>query len=269
MEGRRQFLVICRVGDKSLHPEWIAGPQRNFDLYISYFGDSPGRYRTDSDYYEEVKGPKWPIINRIIEENPNLFQRYDAIWLPDDDLAMGTSQINRMFNLFAGLGFDLAQPALTVDSHVIYKELIAQPDVIARYTNFVEIMAPIFSRKCFDQLKHTFGQSTSGWGLDHLWPVLLSYQNIGVIDCTPVIHTRPLGGELYKNNAMSPRDDILTVAAQYPDLNISPEHEPNKFRVYSAIKIKLRAPYWARVVARIQKKLNKRRYERTPRYGAR
>lgn len=266
--SRRQFLVICRVGDKSLHPQWIAESRRNFDLYISYFGDSPGKYHADADYYEEVKGPKWPVIHRIIEENPGLMSQYDAIWIPDDDLSISTSQINRMFNIFSGLGFDLAQPALTADSHVIYKELIALPGVIARYINFVEIMAPIFSQKCFVQLKHTFGQSTSGWGLDNLWPVLLEYRNIGVIDCTPVIHTRPLGGELYKNNVMSPHDDILFVAAQYPELNISPKHKPNKFRVYSVVRIKLRTAYWARVTARIQKKLNKKRYENTSRYGA-
>lgn len=268
MKSQRQFLVICRVGDKSLHPEWLSGTHRNFDIYVSYFGDTPGRYRDESDYYEEVKGPKWPIIDKIVKGNPELISQYDAIWVPDDDLAIETSQINRMFNLFAGFGFDLAQPALTADSHVIYKELIACPDALVRYVNFVEIMAPIFSQRCFNQLKHTFSQSASGWGLDYLWPLLLNYKNIGVIDCTPVIHTRPLGGELYKNNAMSPRDDILKVADQYPEFNISPQHKPNKFRIYSTIRVKLRAPYWARVAARIQKKLNKKRYECTARYGA-
>ncbi len=30
-------------------------------------------------------------------------------------------------------------------------------------------------------------------GLDSLWPKLLGYENVGIIDATPVTHTRPVG----------------------------------------------------------------------------
>jgi hypothetical protein len=267
MNKQRQFLVVCRVGDKSLHQEWIQDMHRNFDLYLSYFGNSSEKYRADAEYYDETKGPKWPILHKIIEANPDLIGSYDAIWFPDDDLSMSTQTICRMFNLFTGLQFELAQPALTIDSYVSHKELIAQPNCLARHTNFVEVMAPIFSQKCLQSLKHTFNESTSGWGLDHLWPVLLNHKNIGVIDCTPVIHTRPVGGELYKNNSMSPRDDIKKLALLYPHLNISTKHKTNKFHIFSTIKIATRNTTIARIAARIQRKINKKLYEKTKRFS--
>jgi hypothetical protein len=264
---QRQFLIICRVGDRSLHAHWLAGANRNFDVYLSYFGDEPNKYQNDCEFYDMTKGPKWPILAKIIADNPDLLSAYSAVWLPDDDLLIDTDSINRMFNLFAGLQLDLAQPALSVDSHVIYKELIVRNNSLVRYVNFVEVMAPIFSQKCLQAIKHTFSQSVSGWGLDNLWPVLLDYKNMAVIDATPIVHTRPLGGELYKNNPMSPQNDIQKVADIYPHLNISPDHEPNRFRVFASLKPSFRSKGLARLTAKLHKKLNKASYKNTTRYG--
>lgn len=265
--SNKQFLVICRVGDNSLHKEWISNPNRNFDLFLSYFGSAQDKYKADAEFYEEVKGPKWPILHKIIVEHKELISRYDAVWLPDDDISMSTDSINRMFNLFAGLQLKLAQPALTLDSYVIYKELIVSRGSIARHVNFVEVMAPLFSKACLLEIQHTFGQSTSGWGLDRLWPILLDYQDMAVLDATPMIHTRPLGGELYKNNDLSPRKDVMKLANMYPQYNLSTRHKPNKFRLFSTIKVAYRSPWLARAVARLTRKRNKIRYEGSPRFG--
>lgn len=263
----RQFLIICRAGDRSLHQHWIAQPNRNFDLFISYFGDTPDQHKKDADYYEQVKGPKWPIIHQILQNNPQFLTTYSAFWFPDDDLLMDTETINQMFNLFAGLKLKLAQPALTPDSYVAHKELVQSPDSLFRLVNFIEVMAPLFAQDALTQLKETLGQSPSGWGLDYLWPVMLAHKNMAILDATPMTHTRPLGGELYKNQALSPRNDIQALANLYPELNINKNHQPNKFRIFADVKIKLRHPKIARLAARITRKLNLKRYEQSVRYG--
>lgn len=265
MSGK-QFLVICRVGDNSLHKEWIAEKNRNFDLYLSYFGDTPDKYKSDAEFYDETKGPKWPILHRIVMEQQELIERYDAVWFPDDDLSISTQNICQMFNLFAGLTLKLGQPALTLESHVAHKELIVAKNSLARYVNFIEIMAPIFSRDCLKELQHTFSQSTSGWGLDFLWPVLLNYKDMALIDATPMTHTKPLGGALYTNNQMLPRNDIENLKILYPNLNLSKRHPPNKFHFYSTIKNIQRPIFMARIVARITRKRNKVKYLKTQRY---
>lgn len=268
-QKNRQFLVICRVGDKSLHRQWIADDNRNFDLYLSYFGDTAGKYKNDAEFYDETKGPKWPILYKIIMENQELVKRYDAVWFPDDDIAMPTQSIKRMFNLFSALGLNLGQPALSLDSYVAHKELIVKQNSLARHINFIEVMAPIFSQDCLEQLQHTFGQSASGWGLDFLWPILLNHQGMALLDATPMIHTRPLGGDLYKNNEMSPRKDIENLAKLYPHLNISNTHKIHKihkFQFFSNIRINYHPKSLARLVAQITRKKNKITYNKSARF---
>lgn len=265
--SKRQFLVVARVGDHSLHPQWLAGPCRNFDVYLSYFGDSPEKYKGSTEFYEQAKGGKWPVIAEIVNNNPELIGGYCAVWFPDDDLLMSTASINRMFNLFAGLDLALGQPALTLDSHVLYVGLIAQPLCVARYVNFIEIMAPIFSKACLDALKHTFSQSPSGWGLDNLWPLLLADGNMAVLDCTPMTHTRPMmGGELYKNNALSPKDDQKKIAHLYPHLTVFPNGKVRKLHIDAFVMAITLPPIIAKLVSIIVRKINRRKYKSSARW---
>ena len=64
-----------------------------------------------------------------------------------------------------------------------------------RWVGFVEIMIPGFSTAALERLLPTLDLSDTGWGwgLDSLWPKLLDYRNVGIIDGTPVVHTRPVG----------------------------------------------------------------------------
>jgi hypothetical protein len=90
----------------------------------------------------------------------------------------------------------LAQPALAPGSHVSHHITQQVSGVRLRYTSFVEVMCPLFSRSGLARLAHSFRESVSGWGLDFLWPYLLGYpkDRIAVLDETPVLHTRPVGG---------------------------------------------------------------------------
>lgn len=200
---RRKNLVVLRAGDGSLHPGWIAQPNRDFDIFVSYYGKQPGLHQDSADYYEHRPGPKWPCIAELLAAHPQLLEQYDAFWFPDDDLAAGTDTLNRMFALFHGHALALAQPALTADSYYSWKAVLQNPSYILRHVDFVEVMAPLFDRHALRVCLPTFAQSRSGWGLDWVWPSLVSRGRdaaVAIIDATPVKHTRPLGGDLYKNN---------------------------------------------------------------------
>jgi hypothetical protein len=212
-------LVILRAGDGSLHRDWIAGAPRDFDLFISYYGEVPGRHRADADHYEHRRGAKWPCIAQLLRQNAELVAEYDAVWLPDDDLSADTDTLNRMFAFFHAHRLALAQPALTRDSYFTWSTLLQQPDCHLRYTRFVEVMAPLFSRAALAACEHSFIESRSGWGLDWVWPLLCEragLDRIAVIDATPVCHTRPVGGELYRNHSdLDPRADAALVIRRY------------------------------------------------------
>lgn len=211
-------LIVLRAGDGSLHKEWIAGPRRHFELFISYYGRTQDRWRDDADHYEMRPGPKWPCIGDLLAQHPQILRDYDCVWFPDDDLSVSTETINRMFAFFHAHGLHLAQPALTRNSYHTWSTLLQQPRCHLRYMRFVEVMAPLFSQAALRACAPTFKESRSGWGLDWVWPTLCEragLSGIAVIDATPVWHTRPLGGELYRNHELDPRADAARVIGKY------------------------------------------------------
>lgn len=216
---RPRNLIVLRAGDASLHREWIAGRQRDFDLFISYYGQTPARWQGDADFYEQRTGPKWPCLADLLKTHRDRIERYDAVWLPDDDLSVDTDGIDRMFAFFHAHRLCLAQPALTRNSYHTWNTLLQEPDCHLRYTRFVEVMAPIFSRAALQVCAPTFSESPSGWGLDWVWPTLCEragLKGVAIIDATPVRHTRPVGGELYRNHRdLDPRADARRVVRKY------------------------------------------------------
>jgi hypothetical protein len=219
LRWRSRNLVVVRAGDHSLHPQWISDGPRDFDLLVSYFGNTPGRFSSGAEHYEMRRGPKWPGIAALLREHKEALEGYDCIWFPDDDLAAETQTINRMFAFFHAYRMCLAQPALSRDSWCTWRTLRQQPNCHVRFTKFVEIMAPIFSREALSVCTPSFSESASGWGLDWLWPRLCMEAGLGdmaVIDATPVRHTRPCGGELYRNNPqLQPQSDASRIVSKY------------------------------------------------------
>ncbi|WP_419758491.1 DUF707 domain-containing protein [Acidisoma sp.] len=210
----RRNLVIVRAGDNSLHPGWMQGPEvRNWDLVVSYFGNDPDRYREDGIVRIDGKGPKWPPLQALLASHPQYVDDYDYVWLPDDDLAMTTKDMNRFFDLCHEYQLELAQPSLTPNSPVTHPMVINNTRSRIRFTNFVEVMAPCFSTACLRKALPTFDRTQSGWGIDWLWPKLVNKPRTGIaiVDEVAIHHTRPLGGPNYdamKAAGVSPQDEL-------------------------------------------------------------
>ena len=211
----RPNLVIVRAGNSSLHPAWLAGAEeRNWDLVVSYFGKDPDIYRQADVTRIDSVGPKWRPLHQLLLDHPEYLDRYEYVWLPDDDLAMTKQDMNRFFDLCAKYRLELAQPSLTPDSPMTHPLLINNAATCIRYTNFVEAMAPCFSTKLLRRALDTFSESESGWGIDWLWPNHVQDRDggIAVIDDVIIRHTRPLGGPNYdamRAAGKSPRDELL------------------------------------------------------------
>jgi hypothetical protein len=217
-------LAIARAGDHSLHPSWLSHPsQKNFDLFVAYYGDSPGRWKDESDFYDHAKGLKYPWFDRFLASNPWILD-YDAVWLADDDLAADTATVADAFEIFHEAGLWLGQPSLTADSVVSYEMMRRNPGALLRHVGFVEEQMPIFSRRCLHQVRHTFGESKSGWGLGIAWAKILGYpkDKMAVIDAAPLRHVRPLQtGEMYTTVlpalGKDPRAELNAIRKRYED----------------------------------------------------
>lgn len=212
-------LVVARVGDGSLHASWCAPrAARTFDVAFDYFGRAPGRYADECDFYTASDSTKWPALADWLDAHADVPERYDYVFFPDDDLVAEPTAVERLFAVAAHFGLWLAQPALTSGSHVSHPVTVQQPGSLLRFTNFVEVMAPVFSREALAVCAPTFRLSRSGWGLDYVWPVLLGQpqRSIAVVDAVGMCHARPVGGgSMYASTGVDPRDELAAVASRF------------------------------------------------------
>ena len=212
----RDFLVIARVGDKSLHPRWLNG-DRNWDLALSCFGKQTPVQAFDCVLVENQVGPKWLPLHDFLVRNAELVGRYRYVMLPDDDLSFTAPEISRFFAICARHNFAIAQPSLDFRSYFSHPITVKRPLLSYRVTNFVEVMTPCFRQDILQEVLPSLLDSASGWGIDDVWPQLLAGrgERFAIVDEVSITHTRPVGGELYRGNALqrSPSHDYETLHA--------------------------------------------------------
>lgn len=213
----RRNLVIVRAGDTSLHTGWLGHPeQRNWDIVVNYYGDEPHVFRDLGQVRHDSKGPKWPALHKLMNQIGEEVVTYDYIWFPDDDLAADCTCINRFFDICHEFRLELAQPSLSYDSIVNHILTLTNKSFRLRTTNFVEIMAPCFSRDFFKRCSPSFGTNASGWGLDFLWPNWASAGKTAIIDDVTVRHTRTRGPQyaMVKSEGKMPEQEMAELIAR-------------------------------------------------------
>lgn len=229
--SNRKFLVIGRVGDKSLHKQWLepASTERNWDLLLNSYGKDQTRVQ-DGDLPTVVDpGTKWDSIARHLLANPELLEQYTHVMLPDDDVLMTAGDINRMFEIVVEHGLTIAQPSLTYDSYITWPILLHVPGFKLRYCNYLESMACVVESQYLKSLLPMFEQHYTGWGTDLIWTMLMSdpaYQ-AAIIDEVQMTHTRPLySGPIYNTFAdrhVDPHEEVRKLTGSfdnYPDAMI-------------------------------------------------
>jgi hypothetical protein len=191
------FLVLLRAGDNSLHPNWLSGAKR-WDLAISYYGTDTDKAFPEASYTHRFQGGKWDGLYDFFLNHPRVLERYDYFWLPDDDILTDVVAINGLCALMERYRLELAQPSLTIDSYFSHLLTLRCSCFSIRYTNFVEIMAPILARSLLVQIIPLLKDTQSGFGLDLMWHRLTSdpTSKVGILDEISVLHTRPIGGAL-------------------------------------------------------------------------
>lgn len=219
MTAIRRNLIISPIGDGSVHASWLSESQvRSFDLFLIYYGQRSGFGRDEADHYLERRGFKWELFHYALKHHGEILGRYANIWCPDNDIRADTRSINRLFELFEKYALQLAQPAIA-SGQVSYETLRQRRGVVLRYSPYVEVMCPLFTRQALQRVAHTLPESRSGWGLDWVWPRFFAPHQIAILDAVGVEHTGPLGrGENYQRLAqlgVDPGEEFERVVAKY------------------------------------------------------
>lgn len=184
--------LVSAVGKNSLHKLWKKGIC-NYDIHLIVYDDSLDDFYLDADFICHIKGYKLKVIYKYFKKYPCFLDTYDYFFFPDDDIKMDVNTINRLFDTMHHYGLKIAQPSLTM-SYPTWSHLLKDKYNKLRYTNFVEMMVPLFSKEALRAVLFTFNENETGWGTEAHWPLLIkaTHQDIAVIHEISVVHTRPI-----------------------------------------------------------------------------
>jgi hypothetical protein len=134
--------------------------------------------------------PKYALLNRLLAEED--LASYDFVLTTDDDIVLPDRFLDLFLGVQATVGFDLAQPARTLNSYVDHPIVLQQRGVVARRTLFVE-QGPVvsFGRGIHDLVFPFDETNPMGWGFENVWSHLLRERgrSEGIVDAVPVDHS--------------------------------------------------------------------------------
>jgi hypothetical protein len=226
----RDYLVFFRAGRTSLHRETLdADPARNWDCCVNAWAGA-----SEADTLDAAEGR----VEIFRDESINKFEAFAAyaetgrargyrqMLLLDDDLRFNAGDLSRYFEVCEREGLYVSQPAISWGSHANHVVNLWNPACSVRRVNFVEVMAPCFSREALQELMTpTFRLTRCTWGIDYAWASLLLERNaLSIVDAVAMAHTKPMdraGGPFYdmlRSQGIEPEDELAAVHASYAPL---------------------------------------------------
>lgn len=171
---KKKYMVFTSAGDNTKFYElWNSEiEKRNYDIYVIYYGDNDNNYsiyKRCVDYIEIKKnGSKFQNFYYLYNKL-NKFFEYDRVFVLDDDIVFNVSDINEMFYISELYNLDISQPSFSNESKISHTITKHQPDKLLRFTNFIEVNTPLFSKKTLDNFMIYYDPILVGWGIDSLY----------------------------------------------------------------------------------------------------
>jgi len=174
---------------------WIKGfggeeCRRIFDVWVTYYGPEKDKYRDMSDFCNERQGGKFPNLLHVYQNWRSILDKYQAIFVMDDDLIIDTFAINRLFEIHEQFDLWLLQPAFHPRGKISHPITRMNQDCFLRYTNFVENTCPLFRKDKLDAFMEVFDPVLNGWGIDFWYHHVLgeNRKKIAIVDAFPCIN---------------------------------------------------------------------------------
>ena len=179
----RTNLVFTSAGDNTNFYDYWFENNRNYDVFCVYYGNNNTNYLIYSNIVDKIwnrKGSKFQNFNYIYKNFANLFNKYERFFIMDDDIIISTDNINKMFDISKEYNLWICQPSFTYESKISHHITKHNTDNILRYTNFIEVNSPLFSKYALDKFMLYYDPILVEWGVDYLyiWALGNNIQNI-------------------------------------------------------------------------------------------
>ena len=145
LEKKSNKLIYTSFGDENEIHNWLNG-DKSFDIWGTYYGDNEVSNKTiDSlDFFDKKKLGKLPNFFRLYDKYKEIISSYDLIWLVDDDIKIDNKDIQNLFQYQNKYDTSILQPSNSNKGKVNHSITESRSEGNFRYTNFVEVTAPLF-----------------------------------------------------------------------------------------------------------------------------
>ena len=182
--------MFTSAGDWSNISGWLTG-RRNFDLWISYYGDEPGRDADVADFYNVRRDAKFGNLKFVYDTWPHLLAPYEAVLVADDDVVISGEHMSRLFDLRDELDLWLLQPAFSPLGKISWDITRAHWACNLRYTNFVEMTCPLFRKDKLDAFMGVFDPVLTRTGIDWWYMQSLGHnidRRVAIVDAITCVN---------------------------------------------------------------------------------
>ena len=190
---KKPWLVFSSAGDHSAVGDWLPG--REYDVMVAYYGKQPESFpfRDLVDIYRPRKDCKFCNLKYFYKTEPDLFKKYSAVAVLDDDIQISSDGLNRLFSIREKYDLWITTPAMKPQYHSPWYDSLAavQPQTRVRIVPFIEMDCPMFKAEKLWEFVKEFDPVIKGWGTD-VWytqffgPELQKHQ--AVADCVTAIN---------------------------------------------------------------------------------
>jgi hypothetical protein len=168
----KKNLVFTSAGDQHWFPDfWLNMIERkNFDLWVCYYGDQKNTpLQPHCDRYFEHKGGKFQNFLWVYQQCHEEMETYDAFFILDNDIQIGTNEINRLFDCLYNFDLWILQPAFSATSIVSHEVTKRIGGALLHFTNFVEMCVPLFSKLALQKFLTVYEADHAAFGVDFLY----------------------------------------------------------------------------------------------------
>ena len=171
--NNKSYLVFTSAGDNTqFYDHWLE-ENRNYDVWVVYYGKSDSNYDMYSKVVDRIwkrKGGKYQNFHYIYNNYKDDLMKYNRFFLVDDDIVMSTTDINNLFDISVKYNLLVCQPAFTPESKISipYLNRVIKGNIL-RYTSFVENNTPVFSKYALLEFMKYYDPILIGWGIDYLY----------------------------------------------------------------------------------------------------
>ena len=207
-----KYAIFSSIGYSTNLLDYCIQKLDHCDLFVNFFGDDQellDKIYQYSKFVSTIKTTKFPSLKKIYDLCD--INQYDYVFVYDDDCIVESGDILSIPLIMKKYNLDIGSPCHSNNGIVSHNVMrFNDGNHIFRYTNFIEMNFPVFSKDALQKYMLAYDGQLCGWGNDWWYLNVLESnikKNSGIIDSVCV--KNPLYHEKnYKSiNNFMPREN--------------------------------------------------------------